>query len=35
MTANEEAIRKAYQVAKDKDITAWVDCFTEDGTFTG
>ena len=34
MTANEAAIRKAYQVAENKDITAWVNCFTEDGTFT-
>jgi steroid delta-isomerase-like uncharacterized protein len=34
MTANETAIRKAYQVAEDKDISGWVDCFTDDGTFT-
>ena len=34
MTANEAAIRKAYQVAEDKDITGFVNCFTEDGTFT-
>jgi len=34
MTANEAAIRKAYQVAENKDITAWVNGFTEDGTFT-
>jgi hypothetical protein len=34
MTANEAAIRKAYQVAEDKDIRGWVNCFTEDGTFT-
>jgi len=34
MTANETAIRKAYQVAEDKDISGWVNCFTEDGTFT-
>ena len=34
MTANEAAIRKAYHVAENKDITAWVNCFTEDGTFT-
>src|SRR6266852_2987884 len=34
MTANEAAIRKAYQVAENKDITGWVNCFTEDGTFT-
>ena len=34
MTTNETAIRKAYQVAEDKDIPGWVDCFTNDGTFT-
>jgi ketosteroid isomerase-like protein len=34
MTANEAAIRRAYQVAEDKDVAAWVSCFTEDGTFT-
>ena len=34
MTTNETAIRKAYQVAEDKDIPGWVDCFTRDGTFT-
>ena len=34
MTANEAAIRKAYQVAEDKDIQGWVNSFTEDGTFT-
>jgi ketosteroid isomerase-like protein len=34
MTANEAAIRKAYQVAEDKDVAGWVKCFTEDGTFT-
>lgn len=34
MTAHEAAIRKAYQVAENKDITGWVNCFTEDGTFT-
>src|SRR5476651_614401 len=34
MTANESAIRKAYQVAENKDITGWVNCFTADGTFT-
>jgi len=31
---NEAAIRKAYQVAEDKDMVGWVNCFTEDGTFT-
>jgi hypothetical protein len=34
MTASEATIRKAYQVAENKDITGWVNCFTEDGTFT-
>ena len=34
MTASEAATRKAYQVAEDKDISGWVNCFTEDGTFT-
>jgi hypothetical protein len=34
MTANEAAIRKAYQAAEDKDISGWVNCFTEDGRFT-
>ena len=34
MTANEAAIRRAYQVAENKDVTGWVNCFTETGTFT-
>ena len=34
MTANEAAIRNAYQVAEDKDVPGWVNSFTEDGTFT-
>ena len=34
MTANEEAIRKVYQVAEDKDVAGWVNCFTDGGTFT-
>ena len=34
MTANEAAIRTAYQVAENQDIAGWVNCFTEDGTFT-
>src|SRR6267378_3425504 len=34
MTANEVAIRKAYQVAEDKDVVGWVNSFTKDGTFT-
>ena len=32
--ANEEIIRRAYQVAEDKDIEGWVAAFTPDGTFT-
>ncbi|MEW2300906.1 nuclear transport factor 2 family protein [Streptomyces sp. NPDC006655] len=31
---NEKIIRNAYQVAEDQDIPGWIDCFTEDGTFT-
>src|SRR5258708_37559933 len=34
MTPNEAAIRKAYQVAENKDVAGWVNCFTKDGTFT-
>ncbi len=34
MTAYEAAIRKAYQVAENKDVVGWVNCFTKDGTFT-
>jgi ketosteroid isomerase-like protein len=34
MTANEAAIRNAYKVAEDQDIAGWVNCFTDDGTFT-
>jgi len=34
MTANEAAIRRTYQVAEDKDIAEFVNCFTENGTFT-
>ena len=34
MTANEAMIRRAYEVAEDKDISGWVNCFTENGTFT-
>jgi ketosteroid isomerase-like protein len=34
MTSNEVAIRNAYQVAEEKDVVVWVDCFTADGTFT-
>jgi len=31
---NEQIIRRAYQVAEDKDIPAWIACFTPDGTLT-
>jgi ketosteroid isomerase-like protein len=34
MNANEAAVRNAYQVAERKDYSGWVNCFTEDGTFT-
>ena len=30
---HEQIIRKAYQIAEDKDIPGWVAAFTEDGTF--
>ena len=26
--------RKAYQVVEERDIAGWVNCFTDDGTFT-
>jgi steroid delta-isomerase-like uncharacterized protein len=32
--ANEQVIRKAYQIAEDKDVAGWIAAFTEDGTFT-
>jgi ketosteroid isomerase-like protein len=31
---NEEIIQRAYQCAEEKDIEAFVGCFTDDGTFT-
>jgi len=31
---NEQIVRKAYQIAEDKDVPGWVAAFTEDGTFT-
>jgi predicted ester cyclase len=34
MTASEAAIRKAYQTAENQDVNGFVNCFTEDGTFT-
>jgi ketosteroid isomerase-like protein len=34
MTDNEQIIRRAYKIAEDMDMAAWVAAFTEDGTFT-
>jgi len=31
---NEQIVRRAYQIAEDKDMAGWVAAFTEDGTFT-
>jgi len=31
---NEQIVRKAYQIAEDKDLKGWVTAFTADGTFT-
>jgi ketosteroid isomerase-like protein len=31
---NEQIIRNAYEAAERKDIAGWINCFTEDGTFT-
>ena len=31
---NEQIVRKAYQIAEDKDLEGWVAAFTDDGTFT-
>jgi ketosteroid isomerase-like protein len=31
---NEQIVRKAYQIAEDKDLKGWVAAFTGDGTFT-
>jgi ketosteroid isomerase-like protein len=31
---NEKHIRKTYQAAEEKDIEAFIECFTDDGTFT-
>jgi ketosteroid isomerase-like protein len=31
---NEQIVRKAYQIAEDKDMAGWAAAFTEDGTFT-
>jgi ketosteroid isomerase-like protein len=29
---NEQIVRKAYQIAEDKDLEGWVAAFTDDGT---
>jgi steroid delta-isomerase-like uncharacterized protein len=34
MTDNEQIVRRAYKIAEDMDMAAWVAAFTEDGTFT-
>src|ERR1035438_5722686 len=31
---NEQIVRKAYQIAEDKDLEGWAAAFTENGTFT-
>jgi ketosteroid isomerase-like protein len=31
---NEQIVRKAYQIAEDKDLDGWIAAFTSDGTFT-
>src|ERR1700743_1431126 len=31
---NEQIVRKAYQIAEDKDLEGWSAAFTPDGTFT-
>jgi ketosteroid isomerase-like protein len=31
---NEQVVRRAYQIAEDKDMAGWVAAFTPDGTFT-
>jgi ketosteroid isomerase-like protein len=31
---NEHLVRRAYQIAEDKDMAAWSAAFTVDGTFT-
>jgi ketosteroid isomerase-like protein len=31
---NEQIVRKAYQIAEDKDMASWAAAFTVDGTFT-
>jgi ketosteroid isomerase-like protein len=31
---NEKSVRNTYQAAEEKDIDAFIQCFTDDGTFT-
>jgi steroid delta-isomerase-like uncharacterized protein len=31
---NEQVVRRAYQLAEDKDMAGWIAAFTDDGTFT-
>jgi hypothetical protein len=31
---NEQIVRKAYQIAEDKDLEGWAAAFTPEGTFT-
>lgn len=31
---NEQIVRRAYQLAENKDVEGWVAAFTDDGTFT-
>ena len=33
MTANAAAIRRTYQVAEEKNVVGWMNCFTKDGPF--
>lgn len=33
-SATEQTIRRAYQLAEDKDVAGWIAAFTDDGTFT-
>ncbi len=34
MTSNEEFVRRAYDIAEQKNIPGWIDCFNPDGLFT-
>ena len=34
MSSNEEFVRRAYDLAEQKDIPGWIDCFSPDGLFT-